>query len=98
MQSVELVTFRTVSIDAARFVDVNAPLNDWLKRQPGFVARHLAEKDDGRWIDIVFWQSHEAALAASQKLGEEMGQSEAIAAIDPTSIGISHATVRLSFD
>ena len=45
-------------------------------------ARHLAERDDGTYLDIVFWQSHADALAASGKMMEEMAQSEAMTMID----------------
>ena len=75
-----------------------AAVNGWLKRQPGFVSRHLAERDDGSFLDIVFWQSHEAALAASAKMMEEMAQDEAMTMIDPMGLEMNHATIRLSVD
>ncbi|MBN9310580.1 antibiotic biosynthesis monooxygenase [Devosia sp.] len=98
MAALELVTFRLARGDAQQFVDANAPINDWLKRQPGFVSRHLAQRDDGSFIDIVFWQSHAAALAASAKMVEEMAQSEAMTMIDPMGLEMSHASIRLSVD
>jgi len=96
--TIELVTFRLQRGDIGGFVDANASINDWLKRQPGFVSRHLAERDDGTWLDIVFWQSHADALAASNKMMEEMAQSEAMTMIDPMGLDMSHGTIRLSVD
>ena len=96
--TLELVTFRIARGSGQQFVDANASINDWLKRQPGFVSRHLAERDDGSFVDIVFWQSHEAALAASAKMMEEMAQSEAMTMIDPMGLDMSHGTIRLSVD
>lgn len=96
--TIELVTFRLQKGDTEGFVDANAAINDWLKRQPGFVSRHLAERDDGTYLDIVFWQSHADALAASTKMMEEMAQSEAMTMIDPMGLDMSHGTIRLSVD
>ena len=96
--TLELVTFRLVRGTGQQFIDANAAISDWLKRQPGFVSRHLAEREDGAFVDIVFWQSHEAALAASGKIMEEMAQSEAMTMIDPMGLEMSHASIRLSVD
>ncbi len=96
--TLELVTFRIVHGTGQQFIDANASINDWLKRQPGFVSRHLAERDDGSFVDIVFWQTHDAALAASAKMMEEMAQSEAMTMIDPMGLDMSHGTIRLSVD
>ena len=96
--TVELVTFRLARGTGQQFVDANAAVSDWLKRQPGFVSRHLAERDDGSYLDIVFWESHEAALAASVKIMEEMAQNEAMTMIDPMGLEMNHATIRLSVD
>lgn len=98
--TIELVTFRLARgrADGQAFVDANASVNDWLKRQPGFVSRHLAERDDGSYLDIVFWQTHADALAASNKMVEEMAQSEAMTMIDPMGLDMSHGTIRLSVD
>ena len=57
-----------------------------------------AERDDGSFLDIVFWQSHEAALAASAKMMEEMAQDEAMTMIDPMGLEMNHATIRLTVD
>ena len=96
--TIELVTFRLQKGDTQGFVDANAAINDWLKRQPGFVSRHLAERDDGSYLDIVFWQTHADALAASTKMMEEMAQSEAMTMIDPMGLDMSHRTISISVD
>lgn len=96
MQTLELVTFRTVNTEPARFLDANAEINAWCKRQPGFVSRHLAAKEDGSWVDIVFWADHDAAIQAAAKFHDEMVQCAAMSAIDPQSIAMSHAAIHLS--
>ena len=98
--TIDLVTYRLArgTGQGQAFIDANAAVNDWLKRQPGFVSRHLAEREDGSYLDIVFWQTHADALAASTKLTEEMAQCEAMTMIDPMGLDMSHGTVRLSVD
>jgi hypothetical protein len=96
MQTLELVTFRIVHSDAAGFLKANGELNDWLKRQPGFIARHLASKDDGSWVDVVVWQDHDAAMRASEKFQAEMARCDVMTAIDPASVVMSHAAIRMS--
>jgi hypothetical protein len=95
-QVVELVTFKlTANASRPDFLPANDELNVWLKAQPGFVWRRLAEKDDGRYIDIVIWNSHADATDAAEKLLAEMGQCKAMAMIDPESVVMSHAATRL---
>ncbi|MHB1103083.1 MAG: hypothetical protein ACYC0C_10005 [Devosia sp.] len=96
MQTLELVTFCTANTEPARFLNANAEINAWLKRQPGFVSRRLAAKDNGNWIDIVLWVDRDAATRAAAKFLDEMAQSEAVSAIDPQSIAMSHAAIHMS--
>lgn len=37
--------------------------DDFVARQPGFVRRELLRGPDGQWVDLVVWESREAALA-----------------------------------
>jgi heme-degrading monooxygenase HmoA len=95
-QTLELVTFRLARGDAEAFAAANAELNDWLKQQPGFISRHLAERDDGSFVDAVLWSNNESAHAAGERILAEMGESEAMQMIDPRSVTMSHSAVRLS--
>ena len=93
LDTIELVTFRLARGDAQQFLDANAALGAFLQRQPGFVSRHLAARDDGSFLDVVFWRSHADALAASTRAMAEMGDSEAMQMIDPMSIDMQHARI-----
>ena len=35
-----------------------------LQRQPGFVRREVRRDSDGTWVDMVYWQTRDEALAA----------------------------------
>lgn len=95
--TMELVTFKVFEDAEPGFIADNARINDWLKRQPGFLARHLARKSDGSWIDVVLWESEAEAKAAAVRMLAEMGESEAMRAIDPASVDMSHGTIGISF-
>lgn len=41
----------------------------FLDRQPGFVWRHTVRLSEGRYADVVMWQSHEAAQTAMSQAG-----------------------------
>lgn len=71
---IELVRFRLrQGRTAAEWLDVNEMINEWLRTQSGFRMRSLSETEDGEWIDILCWESVEAAEAASERFGDEIG-------------------------
>ncbi|MDX8523037.1 antibiotic biosynthesis monooxygenase [Mesorhizobium sp. MSK_1335] len=95
-ETLEIVTFRLKPDAAADFAAQNGVVTDWLARQPGFLSRHLGKRDDGSWVDIVRWQSLEQAQAAAQRIMAEIGGCEAMQAIEPGSVSMSHAALALS--
>ncbi|TIS61059.1 MAG: hypothetical protein E5W93_09095 [Mesorhizobium sp.] len=95
-ETLEIVTFRLKPNAAADFVADNGIVTDWLARQPGFLSRHLGQREDGSWVDVVRWQSLEQAKAAAQRIMAEIGDCEAMRAIEPASVAMSHAQVALS--
>ncbi|MET3519125.1 MULTISPECIES: hypothetical protein [Mesorhizobium] len=95
-ETLEIVTFRLKPGTEAGFVDGNGLLSDWLARQPGFLSRCLARQDDGGWVDLVRWQSREQALAAAGRIMAEIGDCQAMRAIDPASVDMKHLAVALA--
>ena len=94
--TIEIVEFRLGRGTGAAFVAANQPLNDWLKAQPGFVSRQLAERDDGSYIDVLIWSSRSDAEAAANKVMNAFGEADAMTMIDPESIRMSHAPIMMS--
>ncbi len=71
--TIELVRFRLqAGKTSADWLKANEKINDWIKVQPGFRFRSLSETDDGEWIDMVYWESLDAARASGAKFVEEM--------------------------
>ncbi|MDD2700928.1 MAG: hypothetical protein PHH36_06775 [Sideroxydans sp.] len=89
--TIELVRFRLQQgKTSAEWLKANEKLNDWVKQQPGFRFRSVSETDDGEWIDMVYWESLEAAKTAGEKFGPEMGATcEQL--IDMSSVVMSHS-------
>ena len=42
-------------------------LNDFVSKQPGFVARKTAWAEDGKFLDVVYWTDLKSAKDASEK-------------------------------
>lgn len=89
--TIELVRFRlSEGKTAAEWLKENEKLNTWVAQQPGFRFRSVSETDDGEWIDMVYWESLEAAKAAGEKFGAEMGAT-CEQMIDMASVVVSHS-------
>lgn len=43
-------------------------VNNWMKKQPGFIKWEITEHTDGSLIDIVYWENKEAAKAAEKEM------------------------------
>lgn len=94
MQALEIVTFRLKGADRTAFLAANGEVDSWLKRQPGFVHRQLAEEPDGTWSDLVTWASRDEALGAAEQMGKDMGSLSAMSMIDPDSVVMRHADIQ----
>ncbi|MBI4936968.1 MAG: hypothetical protein HY846_01870 [Nitrosomonadales bacterium] len=93
--TIELVRFRLQQgKTSADWLKANEKINNWMEGQPGFRFRSLSETDDGEWLDLVYWESLEAANAASEKFGAEMmSVCEPLVAHDSVVISRSKAHV-----
>lgn len=96
MQTIELVSFRLAGAQSQDFVAANAAVNSWLAAQPGFLRRELAEGEDGIWLDVVSWETEAAAKSAAAAMERKMGDFVAMAMIDPASITMRHARLKLA--
>jgi len=95
--AMELVTFAIFEDAEPGFLAANAAVNDWLRRQPGFLSRQLVRKDDGGWIDLVIWTNEAAAKSAASRMLPKMGQDDAMRPVDCPSVCGAHAAIGLSF-
>lgn len=95
MQAIELVSFRLASATTRDFLAANQEINKWLAGQAGFLRRELAEGEDGTWLDIVVWKTMGDAQGAAAAMETIAGNFAAMRMIDPASISMQHANLKL---
>lgn len=65
---VELVIWKSKEgIDTEEAKSSITKLNDFVKNQPGYLARKTALAEDGKFLDLVYWTDLASAKAASAK-------------------------------
>jgi hypothetical protein len=64
------------------FIAANADVDVWLKKQPGFQSRHIAQQPDGTIIDALIWDSEADGTNATQNLMKELADSPVHDVID----------------
>ncbi|MDD5036768.1 MAG: hypothetical protein PHE55_18725 [Methylococcaceae bacterium] len=89
--TIQLVSFRLQQDKtAADWLKANEKIDAWIITQPGFRFRSVSETEGGEWLAITYWESPEAAGAASSHFGEELG-SICQPLIADGSVSISHS-------
>jgi hypothetical protein len=93
-RAIEITTFRLSSgLTIDDFIAANADIDPWLEIQPGFLSRHICEREDGEIVDMLVWESAEAGHRAATGVTTEMAASPVHAAIDQSTVNWSIATV-----
>jgi hypothetical protein len=89
---VEVSQFRLVpgTDDEALLEAAEESQSGFLGHQTGFVSRELLRAEDGSWMDIVRFEDLEAAQAAFQGFSEHPAAKAFEAAIDTSSVSMSH--------
>lgn len=91
---VETVTYKLAGgIDRNDFLKANEAMTSWLSRQSGFQYRSLSEKDDGSWLDIVYWNSKAEVEAAEVSFQKEMMATDFYMMVDPNSLEMERSAV-----
>jgi len=94
LDAVEVTTLRLNGCTRAEFVDANAEVDDWLRRQPGFRSRRIAERADGEIVDILVWESVEAGQDGAERLMRELPEAAVHSMIQQSSVSWSVLPVR----
>lgn len=96
-QAIEITTFQlNARLTIADFIAANADIDPWLQAQPGFVSRHICEREDGFVVDMLVWASAEAGHLAAEGVTTEMGDSPVHAAINQATVEWTISTVHHS--
>ena len=66
---IELVIFKlNQQYQDQQVINAAEKINPVLKNMPGFIKRDLGRTEDGKWTDVVYWESLEQAQAAAKKV------------------------------
>ncbi|WP_269713995.1 hypothetical protein [Caulobacter sp. NIBR2454] len=96
LEAVEITTFRLRGCTVAQFIDANAGVDAWLRRQPGFRSRRIAEQADGSVVDMLVWAAVADGRAAADGLMDELADSPVHDLIDQRTVCWSVSPVRHS--
>jgi Antibiotic biosynthesis monooxygenase len=96
---VEVSQFRLVpGTDEQAFLEASEETQSvFLGKQEGFVSRDLLRTDDGSWMDIVRFETGEAALAAFQGFAGQPGVKNFESMLDANSVSMTHWSVAKSW-
>jgi hypothetical protein len=81
-QGIEITTFKIKGCTFTAFIKANAGIDAWLKKQPGFQSRRIAEKEDGTVVDMLIWDSVEEGTDAMHRIIAETPGSKVHSLID----------------
>ena len=94
-EAIEVTTFKLRrGKSCAEFVAANADIDEWLRRQRGFISRRIAERDDGVIVDMLIWTSAKDGERAASRIMTEMAHSPVHAMIDQRTVDWTVAPVR----
>ena len=93
-EAIEVTTFKLNGQSCAEFVAANADIDAWLKRQPGFRSRRIAEREDGTIVDVLIWDSVKDGESAAKRIMTEMGHSPVHKMINQKTVDWNVAPIR----
>lgn len=85
-KAIELTTFKLNGFTTQQFIDANAEIDAFLKRQTGFCSRTIFELKKGVVYDMLVWGSTEDGTNAMHKLMSELSDSVVHDMIDQSTV------------
>lgn len=92
-QAIELTTFKLKGFTTKQFIEANAAIDTFLKRQKGFRSRTIFELKKDVVYDMLVWDSEEDGTAAMHKLMTELSDSPVHDMIDQSTVNWNIASV-----
>jgi hypothetical protein len=93
-QGIEITTFKLRGHSIEEFIAANADIDAWLKLQPGFQSRRIAEKEDGSILDMLICDSVEDGNKAMLGIITEIADSKVHEMIDQRTVSWNVYPVR----
>jgi len=92
-QAIELTTFKLKGFTTKQFIEANAAIDAFLKRQKGFRSRTIFELKKDVVYDMLVWDSEEYGTNAMHKLMTELSDSPVHDMIDQSTVSWNIAPV-----
>ena len=92
-KAIELTTFKLKGFTTKQFIEANAAIDAFLKRQKGFRSRTIFELKKDVVYDMLVWDSEEDGTNAMHKLMTELSDSPVHVMIDQSTVSWNIAPV-----
>jgi hypothetical protein len=92
-QAIELTIFKLKGFTTKQFIEANAAIDAFLKRQKGFRSRTIFELKKDVVYDMLVWDSEEDGTNAMHKLMTELSDSPVHDMIDQSTVSWNIAPV-----
>lgn len=93
-KAIELTTFKLNGYNIEQFIEANADVDAFLKRQKGFRSRSIFEIKKGVIYDMLLWDTIEDGENAMHKLMTELSDSKVHDMIDHSTVSWNIAAVQ----
>jgi hypothetical protein len=89
---VEVALYKLKSeVAEAQFLAVSEAATGVFAKLAGFERRELMKSEDGRWVDLVYWQSRELAKQAEPTIYHDPTIAKVMEILDTESMVFTHA-------
>jgi hypothetical protein len=85
-EAVEITTFKLKGYSCDQFIAANQEIDDFLKRQPGFISRRIFQKTDRTIIDMLIWDTVKNGTESMHRLMDELRDSIVHDMIDQSTV------------
>ncbi|MEL6562571.1 MAG: hypothetical protein AAFQ94_30660 [Bacteroidota bacterium] len=99
VETIELVIYKVKEgVTDGKALLAATSVNDFIKSQPGFIARKLSQSPDGKWVDMIYWESLTAAQNANEKAMKSPATASFFDIISQKEIQFYHLTPKLEIN
>lgn len=92
-QAIELTTFKLNDFTFKQFIEANIEVDEFLKKQDGFISRNISQLKKGFVYDFLIWENVEYGTNAMHKLMTELLDSPVHDMIDQSTVSWNIAPI-----
>jgi len=85
-EAIEITTFKLKGYTCEQFIAANGEIDEFLKRQPGFISRRIFQKSDRTIVDMLIWDTVKNGTESMHRLMDELSESVVHDMIDQNTV------------